>query len=1102
MKITSLEIDGYGVWSGLRLERLVEGLNVVYGPNEAGKTTLLQFIRSVLYGFSPERRRYLPPVHGGPAGGRIAVSGPAGSFQIERRPELGGAAGPDAEQLAIIAPDGTHQGEHTLQVILSGVDEATFNNVFAVGLREIQELGTLGDSRAAELLYNITAGLDRVSLVEVTRELETLRNRILDRGGGACQIVGWLADREQARQEIEELQSLSRRHVQLAGQRAHLDRDLARLTEEKDHTDEQVRVIELALAVADRWARRAALDDELALLGPKAPLPPDARQRLEAIKARGQKYAHRAEQFDRRREELRQESAGLAVSEPLARQAARIEALLEQQPWIDTIRSRVAALEQEGGQLRSGLAAQQQRLGLGPAADPAAMPVVTARAAGRLRVPAHTLRSSRRQWDEARRAEAAAGKRAAALDAQLEAALSARQETDLPAAAERAGALVAQLRRRTQIDQRLEQLNRCHEEQQEQGRLLANRQMLPLAVLGGLGGLFILGVLLLIVGVFFPASMTGSLGWALALLGLVGAGLGIGGKLVLDHAQARRLDAWRQQAHMLDLQIRQAVEERDVLEGQLPRGGRTLAERLAVAERELAAWEELSALDTRRAAARQEATATATRATQARREFRSARRGWREALAGVGLPARLTLDQVRRLAGRRRPIGRMRRRLQEIDQELGQRRGELQMLVGRVAQLVADCGVAVSASDPIEQLRQLAEALSAQQARAERREAIGRRLRLLRRHRSRLEAALARLKRRRRELFRECGAESEEEFCRRALESARAETLRRDHEALERDIAAAVGQRCAWQSLREQLDGAAAAGLDSRGAEARTRLATIDGQLGERLQQRGQIVQEMKALVEDRRLADKQLEAAVLDARIQAALKRWQTLAVTGSVMEQIRTDYEHQRQPETLREASGYLDRLTRGRYRRVWTPLEERALRVDDAEGRPLPVELLSRGTREQLFLALRLALAAYFARHGAVLPMVLDDVLVNFDAERARAAVDCLGELAAAGHQLLVFTCHEHIAGLFQSQRVPVTRLPGHAEGAHAPVTLEGPPPERPRRLGKSAAAPRKAAKPKPPKPEEEPKQVEPYNAEDLWEETDTAVDQDLGDSGAAA
>jgi uncharacterized protein YhaN len=56
MKLTELKIEGFGVWRGLEIHDLAPGLNVFYGPNEAGKTTLMQFARAVLYGFSPKRR--------------------------------------------------------------------------------------------------------------------------------------------------------------------------------------------------------------------------------------------------------------------------------------------------------------------------------------------------------------------------------------------------------------------------------------------------------------------------------------------------------------------------------------------------------------------------------------------------------------------------------------------------------------------------------------------------------------------------------------------------------------------------------------------------------------------------------------------------------------------------------------------------------------------------------------------------------------------------------------------------------------------------------------------------------------------------------------
>ena len=99
----------------------------------------------------------------------------------------------------------------------------------------------------------------------------------------------------------------------------------------------------------------------------------------------------------------------------------------------------------------------------------------------------------------------------------------------------------------------------------------------------------------------------------------------------------------------------------------------------------------------------------------------------------------------------------------------------------------------------------------------------------------------------------------------------------------------------------------------------------------------------------------------MLEMRLDEVFQRWRVLAVTHRVLENVRATYERTRQPETLQEASIHLARLTQDRYVRVWTPLGESGLLVDDHAGRPLAVEVLSRGTREQLFLSLRLALAS---------------------------------------------------------------------------------------------------------------------------------------------
>ena len=106
----------------------------------------------------------------------------------------------------------------------------------------------------------------------------------------------------------------------------------------------------------------------------------------------------------------------------------------------------------------------------------------------------------------------------------------------------------------------------------------------------------------------------------------------------------------------------------------------------------------------------------------------------------------------------------------------------------------------------------------------------------------------------------------------------------------------------------------------------------------------------------------------MVEQQIRESIHTWQVPRSLRQVLESIRKTYEKERQPETLQEASGYLERMTEGRYSRIWTPLDKKVLLVDDAAGKPLTIKVLSQGTREQLFLALRLALVSSYARRGA--------------------------------------------------------------------------------------------------------------------------------------
>jgi len=1083
MKLLALEIEGYGVWNGLKLQRMSEALNVVYGPNEAGKSTVLHFVRSALYGFSPQRRRYLPPKHGGRPGGWIEVAGEGGQFQIARYASADG--NPHLDELHITAADGVRQSEQTVKSLLANIDEATFNHVFAVSLSEMQELATLTDTQAAEVLYSITAGLDRVSLVEVMRELDASRARILDPHGGACQVVQLTHQRDQIARQIEELQSQSQAYARLLGDRDVIERELAQLDEAKKELQEKLDLHELALAVRERWRRHRALGEELAGLGPTNGVPADAMERLEALRQRSAKHQASLERLHHHRQKLRHEAAELNVNEALGRHGPRITATLEQDPWFRSLEGQIAELEKQRDDLHATMFAEYEKMGLGKPARNDRLPTLSPQALTRLRPPGRRLSEALRAFNASRRDAEEAHHTVAGVHKQVTEALADRDAPDLDTATERAGNLVNQLRRRIQLDERLEQLARNQQELREQAHGLLQQQVPTGRTTIMLALIFVVGVLLVVPGfVVLPPTWTGSWYWIVAAVGMVIAGGAVLIRYASQRSNDQQLEQGQNQLRLLESQIKQAQDERAVLDEQLPRGGGPMVARLAAAEKELAELEELAPLHSRHEAARQDADEAAGRAGQAEDELRAARRAWREGLEKAGLPLDFKPRQVRVAARLATRIRDMESRLALLDDELAQRRRERDMLHSRVAQLVADCGVDVKSEHPLDKVRELSEMLTRQEARVARRDVIRRRLRKLRRLRTKGEGLVAQVARRRRQLFRQHGAKSEEQLQKLVGETVRVENLRKEHEQLEHDLAAAIGtiplslrERSRVRELEagnelspplgphplplsqrergdlagsshlppraaieELLEGPAAADLPATRDDLRARMTAFEKDIHQRIETRGRIAAQVTALVEDRQLAARQLEMATIQQRIDEAIGRWQVLAVTGQVLESIRASYETDRQPETLREASGYFRQMTQGKYRRVWTPVGERVLRVEDAEGEGLAVEVLSRGAREQLFLSLRLALAAHFARRGAVLPLILDDVLVNFDMDRARAAAEVLRDFAGQGHQMLVFTCHDHIAKLFRGLKAPICELPSNAEHNPPPLVFD--------------------------------------------------------------
>ena len=173
-------------------------------------------------------------------------------------------------------------------------------------------------------------------------------------------------------------------------------------------------------------------------------------------------------------------------------------------------------------------------------------------------------------------------------------------------------------------------------------------------------------------------------------------------------------------------------------------------------------------------------------------------------------------------------------------------------------------------------------------------------------------------------------------------------------------------------------------------------------------------------------------------ARVRSDLDRY-VRAKTAAVLLAREIDrYREENQGPLLTKASQLFARLTLGSFSGVRAGYDDKdrpALRCVRDGNVEVDVTGLSEGTRDQLYLSLRLASLLRYADMAEPMPLVLDDVLIQFDDDRSRAALGVIAEVATR-MQVLFFTHHARMVDLARAA-VPAAALTVHELVAHAPA-----------------------------------------------------------------
>lgn len=1156
MKITEVQVERYGVWRQLHIPLSTAGVHVFYGPNEAGKTTLLRFIRGVLYGF------HSLPAHDGltsqyPAAGALGIAAEGRGWRLHRA-----AASDGTSDVSLWGGDTREPDATRLTNWFQGVGEHVFDDVFAIGLRELQQLATLSDDEAAQRIYGITLGPEGQRLLDVSRRAEADRNRLLDpriapgqRPSG--ELLQLFDEHDCLQSQLDALQTQRDEYAGLAERRDETEREISLLKQQQTGVRQKLRGQLLLQRAHAPWHRLQECERQLTELPEVRDFPEEGLARLDKLDADLAMTARTRQTLVAEMQQWKKQGK-ITVDREFRRHAAALHGLVAQRGLLDDLQRQQQTAQSRAEEAEFAYEAERERLGSEWSDAHLAELDASPEAYQRLTHQAESLRATYRRRANIRsackRLESSIRRRRELLDVRL-------RELGGGTTAE---ALAAQRARLEQLQQAT-QLRLCETELVErqagirEHRIrMAPRAQLPtwaLALLAVFGGI---GIVLALSGLVIGVRVGALAGAVYGLIGLTCLGLAAGLKAQYESDSRENLAALAAELQENDTQLKntrellqrllnphapvagatnsdtatataqenesptetgqaagesmpdsdpvdtdsqiviedpefrathlkfptpedsldeplQAEKPRQKLTDRLKlallrlkaRGlefrerhwgrGAASGERLAPDEAALLAasadepdeqpsaelelvqqsmgriaeLQELGLLERRLQRTHRQLRQLRTRGRIARREVQTARQSWQMLLRQIKFPESLktaaALELWQKLfdvADVRRKAAASRGEVEHLTGLTGSFQRRIQEHGQRLQDFQSDYQQPLQILDAWE--RQLAELARQRQQRHD----LQRRILARRREVRDFSRQIATLKAERTALLVLGGATTREVFEQRAAWFTEHMNLDREREELILSLESIQSEFADLAIVEEDLQEFDATTNAESLETLRAEEVSLELEREQALERLGGIKHELRCLEEDDQAVRLRFQLAQVQSRLDVAAREWLAVETAGQALDLVRRRYERQHQPEMLRTASGYLEKLTRGKYRSVWMPLGDRVLRVDDEQGQSLAVECLSRGTRELLFLAVRLAVAEDLARRGVSLPLILDDVVVNLDEERSEAALNLLWEFAHRGQQILFFTCHKHLVQQFANRGAQTIYLPGHS------------------------------------------------------------------------
>ncbi|MCA1056482.1 AAA family ATPase [Rossellomorea aquimaris] len=332
MRIIQLQIYGYGKLINKDYE--LSDQQLFFGENEAGKSTIMSFIHSILFGFPTKQQSQLryEPKRTSEYGGRLICE-----FQGVGRVSIERIKGKAAGDVTVHFEDGRTGEDEALSQLLGKMDKTTYQNIFSFNLEGLQDIHKLRRNELNRFLFSAgSTGTDQ--LLQMEQQWQKEREGLFKKSGRKPIINLKMNELRHLEKQIGEAKDKNKRYGKLLEEKRSLESVISTLEAEKESlSDERDRL----LAVEENWeilSEYASITDKLSILN-ESPYPPNGSERLSELKTEWRQVSASLETLKAKKDKLSEKLHSLTTNHLHDSDKQQLESFLSQQPmysrWMD-----------------------------------------------------------------------------------------------------------------------------------------------------------------------------------------------------------------------------------------------------------------------------------------------------------------------------------------------------------------------------------------------------------------------------------------------------------------------------------------------------------------------------------------------------------------------------------------------------------------------------------------------------------------------------------------------------------------------------------------------------------------------------------------------